>query len=481
MEFIKKNLIMVISGIVAILALVMLFLGMSSSGVRNAMEEAQQEWSQISSLQQGVSVKTADGGSVNRIPTDNIVRRMREVSDQYKKQGAKALEKTLKENISFDPATGEIKRKVLMTGIFPKPTSDAMPYKFQIKYVEGIKQLLTQMQAGTIPTAEDILSAKEKIAQENGFETDETVVQPTARRSSSISRTARNQPQPAYTPSYSQTSNQNPQELEAISLAANTRAEKIKVYCDINNLDVIGSVYTSTGNAPSIEDMWWAQLSLWLQQDVVNAISQVNASAKNVTESVVKRVEKITTLHGYMVTSATEGKLDFVGRDQGQFPDSFTGLGSGKYYDVVRLSVTVYIDARRIPEFIDAMYRQGHYLLYMWNIDAVNPLTGRSGGDAQVEMLYVYGEAPVVKLTSSWEGYLLRDFYHWGIVGYDINPKTSKPVLLMYDGTKAEIGDMEERKGLKGLMPKTIRVALGSDQEDPADSSSAEQKPNGGN
>ena len=75
--------------------------------------------------------------------------------------------------------------------------------------------------------------------------------------------------------------------------------------------------------------------------------------------------------------------------------------------------------------------------------------------------LYDYGTAaPVVELTTYWETYLLSDFYHWGIVGYDLNKETNKPVLVMYDGKRVEVESIEKRDNLKGLMPKMIRAAL---------------------
>jgi hypothetical protein len=44
--------------------------------------------------------------------------------------------------------------------------------------------------------------------------------------------------------------------------------------------------------------------------------------------------------------------------------------------------------------------------------------------------------------------------------------------LLLYNGKKQELEDIEQRTGLVGLMPKTIRQALGSESQDSPDEGS---------
>jgi hypothetical protein len=208
--------------------------------------------------------------------------------------------------------------------------------------------------------------------------------------------------------------------------------------------------------------MWWAQLSYWMQDDIFSAIAEVNSKSTNVLDAVVKRIVSMSLMHGYLVDN--QGNLDFVGREQLQLPDSFSSLGSKQFYDVTHYSLSVIIDARQIPKFIDAMYRQQHNLLYTYKIEMLTPNTSD-----QAEAFYRYGTGPVVKLTTWWETYFIRDYYHWGIVSYGINKETGKPFVMLYDGTKKEQDDMEKRTGLRGLMPKAIRVALGSDTADSPD------------
>jgi hypothetical protein len=455
MDFIKKNLIMVISAAVALLAIVLIVMGIFKvSGVKDELAEVQSQFSTIDDLGRGVSVEK-DGQRLNLIPNEKIVEQMKALSAQSKAQGLKLLERSLKESIGYDPKTSKIKRELMVEGIFPTPISDAQPWKFQAQYRVAIDDMLKTMKAGAVPNPQDIEEAEEQFAQDMGFLLDDlgNTNTKTTRRASLT---------------------QQPQNLQeelkagAIVAAAKNRAEKIKVYCDQSNLDVITEVYTNTGGTPpAAESMWWAQLSIWLQQDVAQAVAQANSDAKNVRQSVVKRITSVGIMHGYLL------KDGFVGREQSQLPESFTSMKSGNYYDVLRLSVTAVVDARKIPQFIDSMYKQGQYVLYSWSVSDIKDIPANANvsggntsyGNIKIDTLYDYGTAPVVLLTTYWETYLLSDFYHWGIVGYDLDKKTSKPVLVLYNGKRQEVETIESRENLDGLMPKAIREALSGDQQ----------------
>jgi hypothetical protein len=454
MDFVKKNLIMIISAAVVVLSLVLIVLGMSSvSSVKEDMAATESQLSAVESLARGVPVPDPKGGSVNLIPTAKNVKAIKDVAAQAKAQGYKLLEVGLKENVGFDQKTGKIKRMPFLDGIFPKPVNDAQPYRFRPTYKETLDQILKTMDAGTVPSSEDLETSEEELAQEMGFLMDE-ILSPDSTGAKAAKRNSRK----------SNTSNEEELKKMAIKMAADKRASAIKVYCGTNELDVIASCLTASGTAPAIEEMWWAQLSVWLQQDFAAAIAETNASAKNVTESVVKRILSIQMMHGYILPDG------FVGRQENTtLPESFVGLESNDHYDMLHFGITLVVDARRIPEFIDAMYKQNHYVLYSWKIEELDASSSdrrSSSNQVNPEELYRYGTAPVVKLTTYWEGYLLRDFYHWGIVGYDLNKETGKPVLVMYNGERKDVDDIANRDNLAGLMPKAIREALTDDSED---------------
>jgi len=112
------------------------------------------------------------------------------------------------------------------------------------------------------------------------------------------------------------------------------------------------------------------------------------------------------------------------------------------------------VDVRRIPEFVNALYNQGQYVMCDWQIkeEGLEPERTAQPGTNQD---YRYGPAPVVRLISHWETCLLHDFYHLGIVDYNID-KEGKPILVLHDGSEKP-ADTDSRSQLKGLMPTSLR------------------------
>lgn len=441
MDFIKKNLIIVICGIVSIISLIAIFIGQAKiASAKDELAQAQKYIDTIDSLQRGVPIKTPDGKTLNLIPTKQVIEKLKEISNFYKAQGYQALAKALQANIGYDPKTKKFKRQLLLDGIFPKPITPDKPFTFAQVYNKAINNLLKILDAGDAPTEEDIERHYEIVEQDLGFLAEEAVKTKEGKASGKGKK---------YTEADLRET--------AIQKAILEKAQSIKVYCNADALDIIQEAYvTSSGQPPLPEDMWWAQLSYWLQTDIIDAISKANANHKNVIEAPVKRVLNIKMMHGYVTPDG------FIGRDDPGLPDSFTAVTSNKYYDVVRFSITLIIDARMIPLFIDKMYREGYYTMYLCNMEAIDQAENLSNRSNKVGTgdLYYYGPAPVIKFTSYWETYLLRDFYHWGIIGYDVNSKTGKTQLILYNGKKVEVDNIEDRSKLKGLMPKSIRELL---------------------
>lgn len=447
MQFIKQNILLVASAAVGVLALVGLVLGISQlMGFQDELNQAQRAMESVAGVLKGVPVSMPDNRTVNLIPTEKAVAAIQDLEKRYKARDLQVLASVLHENIGYNPETGTTKRKLILDGVFPAPVSAAVPYQFSARYKEAIQQLVAKLQCGEVPTDKELAQSREEVEQEFRL----TGKDQRDKGSTTLVNAAA-----SWTAQISQV---------AMDRVVGRRAKEIKVYCDpVRALDILPDLYTRTvGTPPAVEDMWWAQLSYWIQDDIVSAISAVNAPAKDVSESVVKRIEQIRVMHGYLVN--TDGGRQFVGAEElSEAPESFTGLGSGKYLDVLKFGIQVVIDARQIPSFIDAMYRQGHYVLYMWSMESLPaPQVSQDGVGRSREW---YGPGPVVRLKTWWEGCLVRDFYHWGIVNYAPDPSTGKTTVTLLDGKKRTL-DSDERKGLPGLMPKRIRQALGSEPED---------------
>jgi len=447
MDILRKYAVIVISGAISVLALVGIGLGASRfSAAQSRLDQAKIVQERINSADQGVKVKTAEGTVKHIIPTEKLLEKFRTVAAARLFETVRTRREALRRNIGYDPTTGKTKRQVLLKGIFPNPTG-AASYGFCRAYREAIQALLGQLNAGSPPTQEDIANHLEQLHRVLGFHAELSKPSGASDQGAAISLTDEDK------------------RLHAKQQAAMDKAKSITIYAGINSLDVLSDVCaTESGRPHGLDMMWWAQMSLWIQQDIVAAVAELNESADNVLSAPVKRLVKIGIQHGYSMSPASGG--GFYGLvDRSDRGLSFAGIEANEFYDVMSFDLDMVIDVRQIPLLIDAIYRQGHYLVYQWDIEAekTEQSEQRRSSRGDQNHLYRYGSDPIVRFTSSWQTYLFRDFYHWGIVDYKEVDDQGNFVVQLYDCNTVVVPDFDRRKGVKGLeglMPETIRVEL---------------------
>jgi len=170
--------------------------------------------------------------------------------------------------------------------------------------------------------------------------------------------------------------------------------------------------------APTPEDMWFAQVSLWIQQDVVKGIAEVNdeaASKINGEASVavmpVKRLVGIRVL-GYELPGKRvlfPSVVDLAAIGEQSATPSFTGLVTtpdpSNPFDVLRFEVGLVVDQRDVLRVVDSICRRNYFKIVGINYDQVN----RDRDEAAEG--YLYGSDPVVFVRLSFEGYMARDVF----------------------------------------------------------------------
>ncbi|MBL8881020.1 MAG: hypothetical protein JNG88_18040 [Phycisphaerales bacterium] len=184
------------------------------------------------------------------------------------------------------------------------------------------------------------------------------------------------------------------------------RARSIRMYVSDGSFDT--SPIVAATAAPEPAEMWFAQMQLWAQSDIVDAIAAFNNDAvANVTDtdpyvehSPVKRLERVK-VWGYMAKNFIP--FPPVG-DANEMRLSFTGKVSDEQFDVVRVTVTVIIDQREVLRFMDRLMRQNFYNCVHMEYGVVDRTTAEIDG-------YAYGTAPVVRLTLDLEAYYARKAY----------------------------------------------------------------------
>jgi hypothetical protein len=210
-----------------------------------------------------------------------------------------------------------------------------------------------------------------------------------------------------------------------------------------------GQVYASTDaflpqekSRPWPDEIWLAQVGLWIQKDLVDAINQTNqqvrqargiSEAPSVNNSAVKRLVSVRYLayEGATTVAATPGAgpgaapMVAAERKAGMaLAGSLTQRGSNQEYDVVTFQVTMVMNLADWPTFQENLSRQNLYTVLKMDSTAVEQgagstmtdysggFGGRGGSTATVaeEDLYYYGTDPVVRVTLQIEAILFCDW-----------------------------------------------------------------------
>jgi hypothetical protein len=188
-------------------------------------------------------------------------------------------------------------------------------------------------------------------------------------------------------------------------------ARKGEIYLDALALQ---RLIDPTQKRPLVETMWYAQLSLWLQQDVIDAIRQTNAEAfaglpdtgRTVPNAAVKRLMEIRMIPQYV--GATGGMSVPGGdRDRDRSGDgamaaaSLTEAVSNKDYDVIHYTVTVVLPFRYLGRLQWHLVQQNYHTVL--DVQEVTP-------PADPPSTYYYGREPVVRVTLRGEWKLLTEW-----------------------------------------------------------------------
>jgi hypothetical protein len=204
--------------------------------------------------------------------------------------------------------------------------------------------------------------------------------------------------------------------IDPAARAAIDRARKIRCYAGLDSFDV-RPLYSASGE-PTPADMWDAQMSYWVQRDIVEVIAAINEEAAarvptaNVLNMPVKRIVGIRI--GEYVTKAAGAAPARAARDRSSSgedvpappddPDSvFTARKPGSLYDVVYFRVRVILDSRDVQDFIRRLSEKNLYTAVEVAMNEVE----RSENYHD----YLYGPDPVVDLDVAFEALFLRSAY----------------------------------------------------------------------
>ena len=183
-------------------------------------------------------------------------------------------------------------------------------------------------------------------------------------------------------------------------------ATKNKLYIDPTALS-ISAIMTNPGLRATPADVWYSQLSLWVEQDVARSIIAANNNVpqSNIQNDAIKRLVHLSVpgdVNIYVQSVGSAAPTDDSGTgDPRDFTRSPTGHVCNDLYDVVQCTLVVEADQRQLPLILRELQRDK--LTSVLGIE-ITPVDS-AAADAQG---FMYGTAPVVQLSISLEELFMR-------------------------------------------------------------------------
>ncbi|HEX8342440.1 MAG TPA: hypothetical protein VF624_16170 [Tepidisphaeraceae bacterium] len=406
MDIVKKHIVPIICAIIAIVCVVLIFVplgGMyedltgqvaaskaTGDGIEGVLKQ-QRNWPTLSS-------KEEDRLPLRVFPTDAVIKRGEEMTLGWRT-----------ETDNFRVSAVQLQQQALIPLVpsaLPGAGTNSQPaYDFQDAYLDrfGLKTdpktglpdtarsiFNTILKGGLPPTAVDVTNEQTRVA---------------ADVTANVQRIV-------------QGALMNPEEVatkvkEATDrVAQNMRtqlARKYVVYVD-PQMSLQPWPNIAGNSAPKVNDIFLAQVSLWVQEEVCRAIAETNRGAKQgVVDAPIKRLVKLTLpTQRYTPVPAVAADVPALpplptAKVEADYLTNPLGHKNNDYFDVLRFDLEIVCEAQRMPDVMAGLSR-GRYIMFrnakMLSLDS-------SAAQAQG---FLYGNKPVIALTLEGQYLMLRPF-----------------------------------------------------------------------
>jgi len=397
LEVIKRYVFEIVCGAAGLAGIVLIVLGMGAmDSVKSQLAERQQLKSNIDQLARKPK-------PINEKSIEMENRRIERINEDY----ARVIKFAEKIN-AYEP---------LIEGAFPRPTIEQKK-AFQGAYRAQVGVWLNELNAKQPPNQDDFDVQREQIKADMKARGELPEEKEGATRGQS-------------------------QELEELARvqASIKRAHEASIYASEYSFQdsPISSVNGPMDQnvPPGDEQMWNAQLEVWVQRSVVDAIARVNdEAAKKLTEAGKKAwvgvlpIKELVSLQvgQYYLIDGEEAKntTGVRGDDQGgrggrggrggspadktdrAFPPLdatkvFTQNQSTDLYELVQFSVRLVVDSRDIPTVIAGLCQDSFHTPLSVSYESIEPNTSMTGK--------IYGDEPVVEMTIDFETVFFSELY----------------------------------------------------------------------
>jgi hypothetical protein len=388
MEIVKKNLVSVVCGVIALMAIVALFWPISGyyKQLQTTVDSRKSVYTSLKGLltkQRQLPVVdpfTAETKPLDQFPTSQVILLGRAVTEKVKNESAAIVDEALKLN----------QREPLVPGALPMPmTSQAVRfrdvYKQRVDYLSNENRAnsfpMQIMQAGFPPSDGEVQAKKAEI--EAGIK-------------QKIAYNGQGQPINGVAID-AELAEKLPLVPKQMKIDA---AKNCKVYIDIGTFEPYALLMQAApGIPPDPSTIFNAQATLWIQEDVCRSIAAANSDSQNVMESPVKHLIRMGLPAMFPAGPATPG--DLAGALPKNYALSPTGRSTNSVYDVIYFTLKMDVDAEQIPRVLQSLSRNKFVTVLSCSMVSID------SGLLQTEGYY-YGEKPVVQLDVECESLLLR-------------------------------------------------------------------------
>lgn len=343
--------------------------------------------------------------------------------------------------------------KPLLEGVFPKPGSEMRRFEFKAAYASALDKLSSIVGGGDLPGPSDLQEAQEEIDElkelekeklESGGEAAAAIGEQPPPPGAAAPVAPGTPPAAGGRPGAGGAAGgkeSNEPKYNAKLRAQVKQARSIRCYVGSGGRRSYHVSPIIRQNTPPDPDaMWFAQLGLWIQDDVFTAIGKVNERAAaalgadaepSVQNLPVKRIDRID-IQGYVTDktilafprdaggegsagggAAGGGGAGGGGAGLGAFGGasgagmsgnkSFTGRLSDNDFDVVRFELMFVGDQRDVLQVIDEITRTNLYQCIDVDYQQVDSKERDEG--------YYYGTEPCVRARLVFEAYFTREIY----------------------------------------------------------------------
>ena len=213
-------------------------------------------------------------------------------------------------------------------------------------------------------------------------------------------------------------------------------AQNKLIYADAGGLDY---VFSGPVTQVTPEDMWRAQVNLWVTQDVLAAIRQTNEavaaeaiqgdpeSVPSVSVSGVRRLLRLT-VYGMRYPGVSSGPSGITGRTVSTAPPTVTERQSGKLFDAVYYDLMVIMPLRHLERFQRTLMARNYHTVLSVNASWLEP---------NPTDLFYYGPEPMLQVTLRGELLLLTSWVRGAWDETTSNWRNDSPPLMPVGALRA--------------------------------------------